>query len=164
MSGIKYSGQCYWRKFNKEGDKEEEESLTAFIQAEGRVLCATILWVFLCRINALRENRLKKPFSISDIDGKNLLGAIFVFIGMVLYFADFGLCIAGATKIYSLYDKDFTNYTSVCHPKFYKFYYNAKIGQLAVLMPYAVYILIAWSILSLEQKSWFLHHKWRQWA
>ncbi|XP_062609837.1 uncharacterized protein LOC134271640 isoform X4 [Saccostrea cucullata] len=80
--GIKYSGQCYWRKLNKDGDKEEED-LTKFIQAEG------------------------------------------------------------ATKIYSLYDKDLTNYTSVCHPEFYNFYYNAKIVQLVVLMSYAAYILIA---------------------
>ncbi|XP_061195951.1 uncharacterized protein LOC133204223 [Saccostrea echinata] len=70
----------------------------------------------------------------------------------------------GATKIFSLYNKDFTNYTSVCHPEFYDFYYNAKIGQLAVLMPYAAYILIAWTLLLILQKRWFIHHKWRQWV
>ncbi|XP_062609836.1 uncharacterized protein LOC134271640 isoform X3 [Saccostrea cucullata] len=140
--GIKYSGQCYWRKLNKDGDKEEED-LTKFIQAEGGVLCVTILWVFLWRINVLCEICRKKRLTRPDMDKKKLLGAIFLFIDMVLNFTVFGLCIAGATKIYSLYDKDLTNYTSVCHPEFYNFYYNAKIVQLVVLMSYAAYILIA---------------------
>ncbi|XP_062575118.1 uncharacterized protein LOC134237048 [Saccostrea cucullata] len=44
--GIKYSGQCYWIKFNEDGDKEDEENLTTFIRAEGGVLCATICGLF----------------------------------------------------------------------------------------------------------------------
>lgn len=75
------------------------------------------------------------------------------------------LILSGARKVLELYDENFENFTSVCQPELkYNFYYNAKIGQQAVLMPYAAYTLIAYIILFTIQESWFSQHKWRQWA
>ncbi|XP_056007691.1 uncharacterized protein LOC125666332 [Ostrea edulis] len=166
--GLKYKGKCYKKRLNDKGKVEEEEDMTSFIQAEGGVICATILYAFLCRILVLCDTHRKNRVSRGELEGKKKCGGNLFFLGMALYIANFGLCVAGATKIIPFYDVPNTsdNKTDIrqCHPEFYNFYRNTKIGELAVLMPYAAYIIISLFIVVPMQKTWFLRRKWCQWA
>ncbi|XP_061175545.1 uncharacterized protein LOC133184469 [Saccostrea echinata] len=166
--GLMHKGDCYWKVFNKKGKVEEEEDLTGFIQVEGGILCATILYAFLCRFFGLLESRRTHRQSRDEIEGKKKCGCHLFFIGLALYIANFGFCVAGATKVFHFYDNNKTEenktYTIECDTDFYSFYYNAKIGELVVLMPYALYILIAMIFVPDQQKRWFLRRKWRQWV
>ncbi|XP_048755717.2 uncharacterized protein LOC125666579 isoform X2 [Ostrea edulis] len=168
MSSLIYKGECYKKRLNGKGKVEEEEDMTSFIQAEGGVMCATILYAFLCRILVLCDTYRKNRVSRGDLEGKKKCGGHLFFLGMGLYIANFGLCVAGATKIIPFYDATNTsnNKTNIqqCHPEFYNFYRNTKIGELAVLMPYAAYVLISLFLVVPMQKTWFLRRKWRQWA
>ncbi|XP_061175544.1 uncharacterized protein LOC133184468 [Saccostrea echinata] len=166
--GLKHKGDCYWKKFNDKGKSQEGEDLTVFIQAEGGLMCATILYAFLCRFFALLDSRRTHRQSRDDVEGKKKCGGHLFFLGLALYIANFGLIIAGAVKVFNLYDsKEISKnetYTVKCDTDFYSFYYNAKIGELAVLMPYALYVLIALIFVPENQKKWFLRRKRRQWV
>jgi hypothetical protein len=94
-----YQGECYHRKLNKKGKVENEENMTSFIQAEGGVMCATVLFAFLCRLLLLCDIHRKNRVSRADLEGKKKFGGHLFFLGCGLYIANFGLCIGG-TFIY----------------------------------------------------------------
>ncbi|XP_048743369.2 uncharacterized protein LOC125656826 [Ostrea edulis] len=166
--GVKFNGDCYWKTFDKKGKTTGEENLTAFIQAEGGVSCAFVLYIFVWRLWAFCQTRRSKRITRAEVEGQNKCGGLFFFLSIGLFWANFGLCIAGATKIFNLYDsKDTSNgntYTIQCDSDFYRFYHDAKIGHLAVLMPYVAYVLISFIFMIPIQKKWTLRRKWRQWV
>ncbi|XP_062610688.1 uncharacterized protein LOC134272479 [Saccostrea cucullata] len=165
--GLKHSGDCYWKKI-KDGKTKEEEDLTYFIQVEGGLLCATILFVFLWRFCELMDIRSTKRHTRGDIEGKKKCYGHLFFVCLALFISNFAVCIAGAGKIFNFYDsKEISKNESLtikCDTDFYSFYYNGKIGELAVLMPYALYILIALCFIPESQKRWFLRRKRCQWV
>lgn len=161
--GTKYSGECIKKRFDKKGNVTNEDDLTAFIKAEGGVICATILYAFLIRLLVLSDLRRTHQKPKSDLEGQKKCGGNLFFLGLALYIAIFGLCIAGATKIIPLYNPE-TNTTVTCAPAFYDFYYHAKIGQLAVFMPYAFYIIFCFVFMIGISKEWFIRRKLRRWA
>lgn len=93
--GTKYSGECIKKRFDKKGNVTNEDDLTAFIKAEGGVICATILYAFLIRLLVLSDLRRTHQKPKSDLEGqKKCVGILFI-LGLALYIAIFGLCIAG---------------------------------------------------------------------
>lgn len=94
-SGTKYSGECIKKRFDKKGKVTEEDDLTVFIKAEGGVICATILYAFLIRLLVLSDIRRTHQKPKSDLEGQKKCGGNLFFLGMALYIAIFGLCIAG---------------------------------------------------------------------
>lgn len=161
--GSKYSGECSKKRFDKEGKLTEDDDLTVFIKAEGGVICATILYAFVIRLLVLSDIRRTHQKPKSDLDGQKKCGGNLFFLGLALYIANFGLCIGGATKVIPLYNPE-ENTTVICNSAFYNFYYHAKIGQLAVFMPYAAYILFSLIFMVGIQKEWFIRRKLRRWA
>lgn len=77
----------------------ENNDLTGLMQAEGGALCATILFVFLIRLLILRDNRRTQRKLKIDLEGQKKCGGYLFFIGLGLYIANFGLCIAGVQII-----------------------------------------------------------------
>lgn len=161
--GIKYSGSCSVKKYNKKGKMIDNNDITGLMQAEGGVLCATVLFVLMVRLLILRDNRRTQRKLKIDLEGQKKCGGYLFFIGMGLYIANFGLCIGGATNIMNLYTQE-TNTTVRCDSEFYHFYYHAKIGELVVLMPYAAYIIFSLVFMMSIQKQWFIRRKLRRWA
>ncbi|XP_062613866.1 uncharacterized protein LOC134275614 [Saccostrea cucullata] len=164
--GLKFAGKCYWQRFNDKGKVQEEENLSGFIQSEGGLICATVLFALLIRLLALLDMCRKHHHSRSELEGKKKCGGYLFFIGLALYIANFAVCIVGATKIIPLDEKiaDNKTYRVTCDPEFQSYYFNAKVGELSVLMPYAFYVLISLIIMPGIQKKWFLRRKWRQWV
>lgn len=93
--GTKYSGECIKKRFDKKGKVTNEDDLTAFIKAEGGVICATILYAFLIRLLVLSDLRRTHQKPKSDLEGQKKCGGNLFFLGLALYIAIFGLCIAG---------------------------------------------------------------------
>lgn len=93
--GTKYSGECIKKRFDKKGNVTDEDDLTAFIKAEGGVICATILYAFLIRLLILSDIRRTHQKPKSDLEGQKKCGGNLFFLGLALYIANFGLCIAG---------------------------------------------------------------------
>lgn len=77
----------------------ENNDLTGLMQAEGGALCATVLLVFLIRLLILRDNRRTQRKLKIDLEGQKKCGGYLFFIGLGLYIANFGLCIAGVQII-----------------------------------------------------------------
>lgn len=51
----------------------------------------------------------------------------------------------------------------ICNPEFYDFYYYAKIGQLAVFMPYAAYVIsFVTFMMHLQSKYFYWRIIWFQ--
>lgn len=161
--GVKYSGSCSKKRYDKKGKVRENDDLTGFIQAEGGVLCATVLYVFFIRLLIFIDNRRTQRKLKIDLEGQKKCGGYLFFLGLGLYIANFGLCIGGGTKILPLYQPE-TNTTVRCDPEFYDFYYHAKIGELIVLMPYAAYVIFSLVFMISLQKQWFIRRKLRRWA
>lgn len=161
--GLKYSGSCSIKKYDKKGKMTENNDLTGLMQAEGGALCATVLLVFLIRLLILRDNRRTQRKLKIDLEGQKKCGGYLFFIGLGLYIANFGLCIAGAANIMNLHTPE-TNRTVRCDLEFYDFYYHAKIGELVVLMPYAAYVVLSLVFMMSIQKQWFIRRKLRCWA
>ncbi|XP_061195688.1 uncharacterized protein LOC133203906 [Saccostrea echinata] len=162
--GLMYDGQCNWKRYNKKGKVEQQEDLTGFMRVEGGVMCGTIVFVLLCRLLAVLDRYRTKRHSRSDLEGYKKCGGHLFFLGLGLYIANFGLCIAGASKIIPFYKDKGSNTTFKCDQEFYSFYYYAKIMELVILMPYALYVILALFFVPNLQKKWFLRHKWRQWV
>lgn len=101
--GTKYSGECIKKRFDKKGNVTEEDDLTAFIKAEGGVICATILYAFLIRLLVLSDLRRTHQKPKSDLVGQKKCGGNLFFLGLALYIAIFGLCIAGKLSTPTLY-------------------------------------------------------------
>ncbi|XP_048743368.2 uncharacterized protein LOC130046285 [Ostrea edulis] len=166
--GLEYSGDCYWETFDEDGNSTGKENLTAFIQAEGGVSCAFVLYVFLWRLWAFCQTSRTTRITRDDIEGQKKCGGLFFFLSIGIFWANFGVSVAGAAKIFSLYDSKDTSdgktYIIQCHPDFYWFYHNAEKGHLAVLVPYVAYVLFGFFFMINVQKKWSLHRKWRQWV
>nr|XP_022291571.1 uncharacterized protein LOC111102917 [Crassostrea virginica] len=163
--GLKYQGECSKKSFNNKGNKtsEDSEDLTSFIQAEGGVLCATVLFISFLRILEMCDVRSTQRKSKSDLEEQKKWGGLLFFLCLGLYIVNFALCNAGASKIFSLYH-DETNTTVKCDQDFYDFYHSAKIAQLCVFAPYAAYVLFGLFFMVHIEKKWFLRRKIRQWA
>lgn len=97
--GIKYSGSCSVKKYNKKGKMIDNNDITGLMQAEGGVLCATVLFVLMVRLLILRDNRRTQRKLKIDLEGQKKCGGYLFFIGMGLYIANFGLCIGGGQII-----------------------------------------------------------------
>nr|XP_022291290.1 uncharacterized protein LOC111102720 [Crassostrea virginica] len=161
--GLKYQGECSKETFNKKGKKINEEDLTSFIQAEGGVLCATVLFISLLRALAICDRRRTQQKSKSELEEQKKRGGFLFMLCLGLYVVNFGICVAGATKVFPLYNNE-TNTTVHCDQDFYDFYHSAKIAQLCVFAPYAAYVLFGLFCMINIQKRWFLRRKLRQWA
>lgn len=77
----------------------DNNDITGLMQAEGGVLCATVLFVLMVRLLILRDNRRTQRKLKIDLEGQKKCGGYLFFIGMGLYIANFGLCIGGGQII-----------------------------------------------------------------
>ncbi|CAC5378542.1 unnamed protein product [Mytilus coruscus] len=68
-----------------------------------------------------------------------------------------------AAKVFQFHNVS-KNQTMKCDQEFYNFYHDAKIGQMVVLIPYTLYVIVSMFIVIPKAKNWFMRHKWRQWA
>jgi hypothetical protein len=72
-----------------------EENLTSFIEAEGGVSCAFVLYVFLWRLwyfcTTLRSTRIAKD----DLEGQKKCGGLFFWFSIGIFWANFGVSVAG---------------------------------------------------------------------
>lgn len=159
--GLKYSGQCVSQELDSKGKVWHEEDLTVFIRAEGGFLCATILIVLLIRLRLLVHLRRTQRITTADLQIAKLWDGRIVVLYCGIYIVNFALCVAGATKIIP----SNANITKLnCISEFYNFYYYAKIGQLAVFMPYAAYVISYVTFMMHLQKKWFIRRKLRCWV
>ncbi|CAC5378541.1 unnamed protein product [Mytilus coruscus] len=161
--GLKYAGHCYRKKYDGKGKTIEEEDLPLFMKAEGGVLCALVLYVFFWRLLFICDRRRTHRINKADLEGRKKCGGYLFFFCCGLCFATFVLCIIGATKVFQFHDVS-KNHTLKCDQEFYNFYHDAKIGQMMVLIPYALYVIVSMFIVIPKAKNWFMRHKWRQWA
>ncbi|XP_071182051.1 uncharacterized protein [Mytilus edulis] len=161
--GLKYAGQCFRKKYDGNGKTIEEEDLPSFMKAEGGVLCALVLYVFCWRLIFICDRKRTRRINKADLEGRKKCGGYLFFFCCGLCFATFVLCILGATKVFQFHDVT-KNHTLKCNDEFYNFYHDTKIGQMAILIPYAVYIIVSMFIVIPKAKNWFMRHKWHQWA
>ncbi|CAG2223615.1 unnamed protein product [Mytilus edulis] len=160
--GLKYAGQCFRKKYDGNG-KTIEEDLPSFMKAEGGVLCALVLYVFCWRLIFICDRKRTHRINKADLEGRKKCGGYLFFFCCGLCFATFVLCILGATKVFQFHDVT-KNHTLKCNDEFYNFYHDTKIGQMAILIPYAVYVIVSMFIVIPKAKNWFMRHKWHQWA
>lgn len=73
----------------------EVTNLTSFIQAEGGLLCGTVLFQVLYRLHKRAGLRRTERGTKADLNGHKDTAAILYVIKMALYLANFGLCIGG---------------------------------------------------------------------
>ncbi|XP_062613860.1 uncharacterized protein LOC134275608 isoform X2 [Saccostrea cucullata] len=166
-SGSIFRGNCTLKTVNSRnssGKTEEEHDMTTFIQAEGGVLCATVIFVLFFRVLAFLENRNPKHKSQSNIQETQICMGRVLFIRAALYVVNFALCIAGAARVIPAYTSRNASYKVECDNVFFSFYFYAKIVHLSVLMPYAAYILLSVFVMPVHQKRWLFRRKWRQWV
>ena len=93
--GSLYSGQCVRQELDNKGKVRGEEDLTGFIRAEGGVICATVLIVFILRLLASADRRRSHPITKVDLEERKKAGGQIFFFLMLLYIANFGVCVAG---------------------------------------------------------------------
>ncbi|CAC5378074.1 unnamed protein product [Mytilus coruscus] len=143
---LKYAGSCYRKLYNEtDGKMIEEVDLPSTMKVEGGILCASALFVFVLRLLRICDTKRTLRINKADYAGRQNR--------------------KGATRVFPFYEYDASkNYTLKCDPEFYSFYNDAKIGQLAIMMPYAAYIIIYLFIIMPKAKIWFIRRKWRQWA
>ena len=119
LVGIKFRGGCFKDHFDNKGKKIESEDLTQFMQAEGGVVCATVLVVllFLRLPRLVAAKRTKQLPQVSLEERKKFDGLIF-FACFALYVASFGVCVAGMSV--SLFN-GMSVCPSLCHSVFLSF-------------------------------------------
>ena len=104
LVGIKFRGGCFKDHFDNKGKKTGSEDLTQLIQAEGGVVCATVLVVlFFLRLPRLVAARRTKQLSQVSLEERKKFDGLIFFVCFALHVASFGVCVAGICVSLSFY-------------------------------------------------------------
>lgn len=160
--GSMYHGDCTITKFDTTGQVKEDD-VAVFMTIEGGFLLATVIFEVMVLLRARQERCRTQQNTKTDLKEKKIFDRLLFGFELVFCIIDFGLCIAGATKIIPLHNQE-NNIISNCDPEFSNFYYEAKVGQFVVIMLYAVYFVLSCSLIKLLREKWFLRRKLRCWA
>lgn len=94
--GIKYGGNCYRKLYNEtDGKVIEEVDLPSTMKAEGGVLCATVLYVFVLMLLRICDTNRTRRINMADSPGRQTRKGHLLFVCCILFIASFIWCIIG---------------------------------------------------------------------